>query len=92
MDQNLVVIRLARTIGYALFSINELILTEAQEALAAASSNSLPDPSFFVCKWEEKTIACSECSYCRNKFMTHVSKKNNYLKYLCSVEGEMLRV
>ena len=39
VDPNLVVIRLARTMGYGLFSINELILTEAQEALAVASSN-----------------------------------------------------
>jgi len=29
VDSNLVVIRLARTMGYGLFSIKELILTEA---------------------------------------------------------------
>jgi len=39
VDPNLVVIRLARTMGYGLFSIKVLILTEAQEALAVASSN-----------------------------------------------------
>jgi len=39
VDTILVVIRLARTMGYGLFSINEMILTEAQEALAVASSN-----------------------------------------------------
>ena len=36
MDPNLVVIRLARIMGYGLFSIKVLILTEA---LAVASSN-----------------------------------------------------
>jgi len=36
-DPNLVVIRLARTMGYGLFSINELKFTEAQEALSVAS-------------------------------------------------------
>ena len=41
MDPNVVVIRLAWTMGYGPFSINELILTEAQEARI-----SLPDPSF----------------------------------------------
>ena len=39
VDPNLVVIRLARTMGYGLFSIKVLILTEAEEALAVASSN-----------------------------------------------------
>jgi len=39
VDPNFVVIRLAPTMEYGLFSINELILTEAQEALAVASSN-----------------------------------------------------
>jgi len=39
VNPNFVVIRLARTMGYGLFSINELILTEAQETLAVASSN-----------------------------------------------------
>jgi len=39
VDPNLVVIRLARTMGYGLFSTNELILTEAQEALAVANMN-----------------------------------------------------
>ena len=41
VDPNLVVIRLARTMGYGLFSIKVLILTEAEEALAVASSNFL---------------------------------------------------
>jgi len=39
IDPNLVVIRFARTMGYGLFSIKVLILTEAQEALTVASSN-----------------------------------------------------
>ena len=39
VDPNLVVIRFARTMGYGLFNIKVLILTEAQEALAVASSN-----------------------------------------------------
>ena len=39
VDPNLVVIRLARTMGHGLFSINELILTEAQESPAVTSSN-----------------------------------------------------
>ena len=39
MDPNFVVIRLTRTMGYGLFNIKVLILTEAQEALAVASSN-----------------------------------------------------
>jgi len=39
VDPNLVVFRLARTMGYGLLSINEQLLTEAQEALAVASSN-----------------------------------------------------
>jgi len=39
VDPNLVVIRLALTMGYGLFSIKVLILTEAEEALAVASSN-----------------------------------------------------
>jgi len=68
--------------GYGLFSINELMLTEAQEALAVASSN------FFARSSGKKTTACSECSFNRNKFMIYVSKNNNYLKYLCSVSGE----
>jgi len=71
VDPNLVVIRLARTMGYDLFSINELIFTEAQEALAVASSNFFSiSIFFFVCMWDEQTIACSECSYSRNTFMT----------------------
>jgi len=39
VDPNLVVERLPRTMGYGLFNIKLLILTEAQEALAVASSN-----------------------------------------------------
>jgi len=39
VDPNLVVMRFARTMGYGLFNIEVLILTEAQEALAVASSN-----------------------------------------------------
>jgi len=39
VDPNLVVTRFARTMGYGLFKIKLLILTEAQEALAVASSN-----------------------------------------------------
>jgi len=78
--------------GCGLFSVNELILTEAQEALAVGSSNFFASSIFFVCKWEEKTIACTECSYSRNTFLTYVSKNNIYLWYLCSVQGEMLRV
>jgi len=38
VDPNLVYIRLSLTMGYGLFSINVLILTEGQEALAVASS------------------------------------------------------
>jgi len=55
VDPNLVVIRLARTMGYGLFSVNELILTEAQETLAVASSNFFARSIFFfACKREEK--------------------------------------
>ena len=75
MDPNLVVIRLARTMGYGLFSVNELILTEAQETLAVASSNFFARSIFFACKREEKKAACSECSFSRNRFMMYVSKK-----------------
>jgi len=49
VDPNLVVIRLPRTMGYGLFSINELILTEAQEALAVASSNFFARSFLFLC-------------------------------------------
>jgi len=48
VDPNLVVIRLARTMGYVLFSINELILMEAQEAMAVASSNFFTRSILFV--------------------------------------------
>jgi len=75
VDPKLVVIRLARTMGYGLLSINELILTEAQEALAGASSNFFARSIFFACKREEKKAACSECSFSRNRFMMYVSKK-----------------
>jgi len=89
VDPNLVFIRLARTMGYGLFSINVLILTEAQEALDVASSNFFARSIlYFVCKRGKKTAACSECSFSRSKFMMNVSKNNNYLKYICSVSGE----
>jgi len=39
VEPNLVVIRIARTIGYNLVTTQVLILTEALEALAVASSN-----------------------------------------------------
>jgi len=56
VDPNLVVIRLARTMGYGLFNIKVLILTEAQEALAVASSNFFARCIlyFFACKRKEK--------------------------------------
>ena len=57
MDPNVVVIRLARTMGYGLFSIKVLILTEAEEALAVASSNFFAKSKiyfFFACKREEE--------------------------------------
>ena len=56
MDPKLVVIRLARTMGYGLFSIKVLILTEAQEALAVASSNFFATSIlyFFACKGGKK--------------------------------------
>jgi len=47
VDPNLVVIRLVRTMEYGLFSINELILTEAQGALAVASTNYFARSIFF---------------------------------------------
>ena len=76
VDPNLVVIRLARTMGYGLFSINELILTEAQEAPEVASSNFFARCTFFFAyKREEKTATCSKCSFGRKKFMMYVSKK-----------------
>ena len=76
MDPNLVVFRLARTMGYGLFSIKVLILTEAEEALAVASSNFF-DRSILVLlpvsgKKKKKTAAYSECSFSRSKFMIHV--------------------
>ena len=49
MDPNLVVIRLARTMGYGLFNTNVLILTEAQEALAVASSNFFARSNLYFC-------------------------------------------
>ena len=55
VDPNLVVIRLALTMGYGLFSINELILTEAEEALAVASSNFFARSILFSVK-EEKPL------------------------------------
>jgi len=90
VDPNLVVIRLARTMGYGLFSIKVLILTVAEEALAVTSSYFFARSIlYFACKREEKkTAACSECSFSRSKFMIYVSKKNNYLKYLCDVSRE----
>ena len=75
VDPNLVVIRLARKMGYGLFIIKVLILTEAEEALAVASSNFFARSIlyFFACKREEKTTAaCSECSFSRSKFMIYV--------------------
>jgi len=39
VDPNLVVIRLARTIGYNVFSTKVLIVTDALEALTVAFSN-----------------------------------------------------
>ena len=87
MDPNLVVIRLARTMGYGLFSIKVLILTEAQEALAVASSNFFARSILFLLVGGKKKAACSKCSFSRNKFMMYVSKNNYYLKYLCSVSG-----
>jgi len=39
VDANLVVIRLAQTIGYNLFITDKLLLPEALEMLAVASSN-----------------------------------------------------
>jgi len=42
--------------GYVLFSINELILTDAQEALEVASSDFFARSIIFVCKWEEKQL------------------------------------
>jgi len=48
VDPNLFVILLAQIMGYGLFSINELILTEAQEALAVASSKFFARSVFFV--------------------------------------------
>ena len=54
MEPNLVVIRLARTIGYGPFSINELILTEAQQELAVASPNFFARSILLFSKWEEK--------------------------------------
>jgi len=56
IDPNLVVIRFARTMGYSLFSIKVLILTEAQETLAVASSNFFARSILFVSKWEEKQL------------------------------------
>jgi len=75
VDPNLVVIRLARTMGYGLFSIKVLILTEAQEALAVASSNFFAKSILFflpVSGKKKKTAAYSECSFSRSKFMIHV--------------------
>ena len=72
VDPNLVVIRLARTMGYGLFSINEPILTEAQESLAVASSNFFARSILLSVSGKENS---SECSYSRNKFMMFVSKK-----------------
>jgi len=54
VDPNLIVVRFARTIWYGLFNIKVLILTEAQEALAVASSNFFARSIFFACKREEK--------------------------------------
>jgi len=55
VDPNLVVIRLARTMGYGLVSIKLMIMTGALEALAVASSNffAISTP-FFACKREGK--------------------------------------
>jgi len=82
VDPNLVVIRFARTMGYGLFNIKVLILTEAQEALAVASSNFFASSILylFAFKREKKTVVCREYSINRNKFMMYVSKNNNYLQ------------
>jgi len=76
VDPNLVVIRLARTMGYGLFSIKVLILTEAYEALAVTSSYFFARSIlYFLPVSGEKKAACSECSFSRSKFMIYVSKK-----------------
>jgi len=61
LNPNLVVIRLARTMGYGLFSIKVLILTEAEEVLAVASSNFFARSILYIaCKRGKKTAACSK--------------------------------
>jgi len=42
--------------GYGLYSINELILSEAQDLLAVASSNFFARSILFAYKWEEKQL------------------------------------
>jgi len=49
VDPNLVAIRLARTMGYGLFSIKVLILMEAEEALAVTSSNFFARSILYFC-------------------------------------------
>jgi len=56
VDLNLVVTRFARTMGYGLFKIKLLILTEAQEPLAVASSNFFAGSILYIvaCKRKKK--------------------------------------
>ena len=89
MDPNLVVIRLARTMGNVLYSIKKLILTEVQEALAVASSNFFARSKFFfVCKREEKKPHIVNAHLAEIILRCMYQKNNNYLK----CRGKSLRV
>ena len=97
MDPNLVVIRLARTMGYGLFSIKVLILTEAEEALAVASSNFFARSILYfflpLSGKKKKPLACSDCSFSRSKFMIYVlSKIITTSSIYVTCRGKILRV
>jgi len=77
--------------GYGLYSINELILTEAQDVLAVASSNFFARSIPFAYKWEENSW-CSLCSFSRNKFMMYVSKILTTSGVCVRVGGNVARV
>ena len=93
VDPNLVVTRFARTMGYGLFNIKVLIVTEA---LAVASSNFFARSILYSFASRRKG---KKQAYVENIQLTeisllfmYVSKNSNYLKYLLTCRGENLRV